>query len=110
MGGFMTYKWKVLDVFTNSENEISQVRYMLTLIDGDNSVSTENYWNANPANPIKIFPEITETQVIHFIENSSQDVITAIKSRLNEQLDVIKSQNQPIRAPWLGAETFTVQL
>ena len=110
MGGFMTYKWKVLDVFTNSEHEISQVRYMLTVVDGEYTVSTENYWNANPANAIKIFPEITETQVIHLIENSSQDAIAAIKSRLNEQLDTLKSQNQPIRAPWLGAETFTVQI
>jgi hypothetical protein len=48
--------------------------------------------------------------VIHFIENSSQDAIAAIKSRLIEQLDTLKSQNQPIRAPWLGAETFTVQI
>jgi hypothetical protein len=110
MGGGMTYTWKILDVFTNSENEISQIRYMLTVIDGENTVSTENYWSADPANPIKIFPEITETQVIHLIENSSQDAIAAIKSRLNEQLDTLKSQNQPIRAPWLGAETFTVQL
>lgn len=110
MGGVMTYTWKILDVFTNSENEISQVRYKLTVVDGEYTVSTEGYWDANPANAIKIFPEITETQVIHLIENSSQDAIAAIKSRLNEQLDTLKSQNQPIRAPWLGAETFTVQI
>jgi len=104
----MTYTWKILDVYTNSEHEITQVRYMLTVVDGENTVSTEGYWDA--ANPIKIFPEITETQVVHFIENSSQDAIAAIKSRLIEQLDTLKSQNQPIRAPWLGAETFTVQI
>ena len=104
----MTYTWKILDVYTNSEHEITQVRYMLTVVDGKHTVSTEGYWNA--VNSIKIFPEITETQVVHFIENSSQDAIAAIKSRLIEQLDTLKSQNQPIRAPWLGAETFTVQI
>ncbi len=108
MGGGMTYTWKILDIYTNSEHEITQVRYMLTVVDGEHSVSTEGYWDA--VNPIKIFPEITENQVVHFIENSSQDAIAAIKSRLIEQLDTLKSQNQPIRAPWLGAETFTVQI
>jgi hypothetical protein len=108
VGGAMTYTWKILDVYTNSEHEITQVRYSLTLVNGENTVSTECYWDA--VNPIKIFPEITENQVVHFIENSSQDAIAAIKSRLIEQLDTLKSQNMPIRAPWLGAETFTVQI
>lgn len=110
MGGGMTYEWKILDIYADSDSQITEVRYQISLIDGDNVVSTENYWNSDNENQIKLFPEITESQVVYFIENSSQDIITAIKSRLNEQLAVVKSQNQPVRAPWLGAETFTVQL
>ena len=82
----MTYTWKILNVYTNSEHEITQVRYSLTLVDGENTVSTEGYWDA--VNPIKIFPEITENQVVHFIENSSQDAIAAIKRYLTTRRHV----------------------
>lgn len=105
----MTYTWQILDVYQNSENEIAEVRYLLTLTDGDNSVQTEGYYKFS--NPFKIFPELTENQVVYSIENdSSQDVIGAIKSRLVEQLNAVKAGNSAVRAPWLGSETFTVQI
>lgn len=107
----MTYKWNILDIYPNSDGSIIQARYLLTLTDGDNSVSTEGYYNFNDLAATKIFPELTENQVIYWIENDgSQDFIDAIKSRLAEQMAAIKAKVGPVRAPWLGAETFTVSL
>jgi len=102
MGGGMTYQWKILDIFANADNCIDHVRFHITL----DSVSSEGYFYFTE--PIKIYPELSETQVIYMIENDpSQEIISAIKLRLQEQLEATV---QPIRAPWLGAETFTVQI
>lgn len=105
----MNYTWKILDIYHDQDNCIGEVRYLLTLTDGDNSVSTEGYYEFTAE--VKIFPELTENQVIFALENDgSQDVIGAIKSRLNEQLNAVKAGNSAVRAPWLGSETFTVQI
>lgn len=105
----MNYRWNILDIYTDAENCVTQVRYLLTLTDNGDVVQTEGYYNFS--NQIKIFPELTETQVVSWIENDpSQDVVVAIKSRLEEQMANVKANNGPIRAPWLGPETFTVSL
>lgn len=109
MGGGMTYTWKILDVFADSENKIAEIRYHLTLTNGDDKVETEGYYRFN--SPQQIFPELTENQVIFALENDgSQDFIAAIKSCLEGQMAAIQGISGPIRAPWLGAETFTVSL
>lgn len=109
MGGAMTYTWQILEMYKNADNQATEVRYHLTLTDGDFSVETEGYYKFSTLN--NIFPELTENQVVYWIENdSSQDVIGAIKSRLNEQLNAVKAGNSAVRAPWLGSETFTVQI
>lgn len=109
MGGAMTYSWKILDIYPDSDGKLAEIRYHLTLKDGENEVSTEGYYRFNAAQ--QIFPELTENQVIHALENDgSQDFIAAIKSCLEGQMAAIKSNSGPIRAPWLGAETFTVSL
>ena len=105
----MTYAWKVLDIYADSEGKLSEIRYHLTLTDGDDKVETEGYYRFNA--PQQIFPELTENQVIFALENDgSQDFVAAIKSCLEEQMAAIKNNSGPIRAPWLGAETFTVSL
>jgi hypothetical protein len=102
VGGFMTFTWKILNIYANSENCIDHVRFHITL----DSLSSEGYFYFTE--PPKIYPELTENQVVHMIENDpSQDIISAIKLRLQEQLEATV---QPVRAPWLGAETFTVQI
>lgn len=107
----MTYKWKILDIYPNDDGNVIQVRYLLSLTDGDDFVSTEGYYSFNDLTATKIFPELTENQVIYWIENDgSQGFVDTIKSRLAEQMDVIKAKTGPVRAPWLGAETFTVSL
>lgn len=111
MGRSMNYKWNILDIYPNSDGSIIQARYLLTLTDGDDFVSTEGYYNFNNLEATKIFPELTENQVIYWLENDdSQDFVDTIKSRLAEQMTAIKAKTGPIRAPWLGAETFTVSL
>lgn len=111
MGGFMIYRWNILDIYPNSEGSIIQARYLLTLTDGDDFVSTEGYYNFNNLQATRVFPELTENQVVYWIENDgSQDFVDTIKSRLAEQMETIKAGTGPIRAPWLGAETFTVSL
>ena len=98
----MTYKWKILDVYTNADDCIDHVRFYISL----DSVSSEGYFYFSE--PPKIYPELSENQVVYMIENDpSKDVISAIKLRLQEQLD---ATIKPIRAPWLGPETFTVKI
>jgi len=105
----MTYEWRILDIYSDHENNLVQVRYYLKLKNGNLSVDTEGYYAFS--NPIKIYPELSENQVVFMIENdSSQDFVSAIKSRLEEQMQVLQANVQPIRAPWLGPETFAVGL
>ena len=101
----MTYTWKIMDIYSDQDNNLTEIRYHLTLQDGDKSVATEGYYKFN--NPIKIFPELTENQVVFALENDGAGFVEGIKSRLNEQMATIIA---PVRAPWLGAETFTVSV
>ena len=104
----MTYTWKILDIYHDQDNCIGEIRYLLTLTDGDDSVSTEGYYEFTKS--VKIFPELTENQVIFAFENDGADFIEVIKCCLEGQMAAIKNKTGPIRAPWLGAETFTVSL
>ena len=35
MGGAMTYTWQILEMYKNADNQATEVRYHLTLTDGD---------------------------------------------------------------------------
>ena len=105
MGGAMTYEWKILDLYPDQENNLREIRYLLTLTDGDDSIATEGYYAFKTQQ--RIYPELTENQVIFALENDgSQDFVAAIKSCLEGQMAAIKDKTGPNRAPWLGAETF----
>lgn len=101
----MTYTWRILDIYCDQEQNLKEVRYFLSMEKDGNSVATEGYYQFN--NQFKIYPELTENQVVFALENDGADFVQRIKSRLEEQ---IAANIAPVRAPWLGAETFTVSL
>ena len=51
--------------------------------------------------------DMTEEDVVKYLENDSKEAINLIKSRLQEQSEAVLPQ---VRPPWLGTETFKVAL
>lgn len=104
----MTYTWKILDM--EVENEvIVAAHYSCTISDDTNSVETQGWWPLNPRTPMPVFKDITEPQVAFWVEeDSTQNGVNPIKSRLAEQLNNLKKEK--VKMPWLHAETFKVSL
>jgi hypothetical protein len=99
------YNWKILEI--SAENEIiTHAKYSVIAQDENYFVETEgNWWFANPILEVP-FSEVTEEMVLFWIEKETiKDGINLIKSRLEEQLNVIKTQKTVI-APWLP-QVFT---
>ena len=101
----MNFTWKILEL--SAENEIiTHAKYSVIAKDGDISVETEgNWWFNNPVITIP-FADVTEEMVISWIEQETmKDGVNLIKSRLEEQLNVVNSDTTVI-APWLP-QVFT---
>ena len=91
---------KILE--THIENDkIFKVRYF----DEYQSVQTEGYLTLNT--PMNVVIDMTEEDVVKYLENDSKEAINLIKSRLQEQSEAVLPQ---VRPPWLGKETFKVAL
>jgi hypothetical protein len=96
----MNFKWQILEISANNEL-ITHAKYKVTATEDNTSVETEgNWWFVNPV--IKIpFLEVTEEVVASWIEQETmQDGLNLIKSRLEEQLNSIKN-SKTVVAPWL---------
>ena len=104
----MTYTWKIKDM--EVENDvILGAHYSCILSDDTNYVETEGWWPLKPRVPMPVFKDITEEQVCAWVEeDSTQDGVNPIKSRLAEQLANLKKEK--VKMPWLPAETFKVSL
>jgi hypothetical protein len=95
----MEYNWKILEI--SAENElITHAKYHCALLDDTNIVETEgNWWFKEPLGSIP-FSEVTEEMVVSWIENESmKDGQNIIKSRLQEQLELIK-KSKSVVPPW----------
>jgi hypothetical protein len=102
------YNWKILDLEVENEVVIG-AHYSCTISDDNNSVTTEGWWTLKPRTPMPVFKDITEQQVAFWVEeDSTQDGVNPIKSRLAEQLEALKKEK--VKMPWLPAETFKVSL
>jgi len=101
----MIFNWKIIDIFAE-ESEITQVKYTVTAIDGDKSVSTEGYWTFLDKNH-QIYEQTSEKDLISWIKAESViDNACIIEANLEKQL---KPTQDIVKKPWVKP-TFTVKI
>ena len=95
----MRFVWKILEL-KGDDKAIYQARYQLSLIEDDLRIETEGYWDFNAKNATVPTAQVTEEMVTNWIDQgTTQDGVSSIKSRLLEQLESVKKQ-QEIALPW----------
>jgi hypothetical protein len=102
----MNYKWKILEI-SATEGLITHAKYKVVGTEDGVSVETEgNWWFKGSI--IKIpFDQVSEQMVCNWIKKETTENNTnLIESRLQEQLDSIKS-HVPAVAPW-RSQIFTL--
>jgi hypothetical protein len=104
-----TFAWKILEI-SAEDDLITHAKYhVLAEADTGEKVETEgNCWFSDKILK-KPFGEVTEADVASWIENeTTQNGVNLIKSRLEEQLAVLKD-NRVVVAPWLP-QIFTPKI
>ena len=95
----MRFVWKISELKGDAE-AIIQAKYQVSLIEDDLRIETEGYWDFDPKKATIPTSQVTEKMVANWIdEGTTQDGISSIKSRLLEQLELVKKQ-QEIALPW----------
>ena len=96
---YMRYLWKISEL-KGDEKAIFQAKYHVALIEDDLRIETEGYWDFDPKKAKIPTSQVTEEMVANWIdEGTTQDGVSSIKSRLLEQLEAVKKQ-QEIALPW----------
>lgn len=94
------FTWKIIEV-SAKDGLITHARYHVTASNEDKSVETEGNWYFDCPIEKVPFADVTEEMVASWIEQETmKDGVNLIKSRLEEQLNAIKS-NDSVVAPWL---------
>lgn len=102
----MIFTWKVQDIIEQN-NVITQVKYSVKAVDGDNSVETEGYWTFQDKAHF-LQKETTEKDVIAWIKNESIiDEKCIIEDNLKKQL--LAKEPVSLKKPWV-MPTFTVKI
>lgn len=102
------FTWKILEI-SAADELITHAKYHVTVQDGEFSVETEGNWWFSDKILKKPFVEVTEDDVISWIEKeTTQSEVNIIKSRLVEQLATLQSQKKVV-APWLP-QVFTPEI
>jgi len=95
----MRFIWKILEL-KGDDKAIYQARYQLSLIEDDLRIDTEGYWDFDSASAAVPTAQVTEEMVVNWIDQgTTQNGVSSIKSRLLEQLESVKKQ-QEIALPW----------
>jgi len=95
----MRFIWKILEL-KGDDKAIVQAKYLLSLIEDDLRIETEGYWDFDAKQATTPTAQVTEEMVINWIDQgTTQDGVSSIKSRLIEQLEAVKKQ-QEIALPW----------
>lgn len=104
----MNFVWKITEL-KSDDSSIHQAKYHVTAQEDDLSVETEGYWTfKNPKLSIPM-DQVTEEMLVEWIEKDALlDGICVIKSRLEEQLNSLKTR-QFTPPPWMP-QTFSVKL
>ena len=95
----MRFLWKISEL-KGDEKAIIQAKYHVSLIEDDLRIETEGYWDFDFTKAIVPTSQVTEEMVAKWIEEgTTQDGVSSIKSRLLEQLESVRKQ-QEIALPW----------
>ena len=95
----MRFLWKISEL-KGDDKAIHQAKYHLSLIEDNLRIETEGYFNFDPSKATVPTSKVTEEMVANWInEGTTQDGVSSIKSRLIEQLESVKKQ-QEIALPW----------
>ena len=95
----MRFVWKISEL-KGDDKAIYQAKYHLALIENDLRIETEGYWDFDPKKATVPTSQVTEEMVTSWIdEGTTQNGVSSIKSRLIEQLESVKKQ-QEIALPW----------
>lgn len=95
----MRFLWKILEL-KGDEKAIVQAKYHLALIEDDLRIETEGYWDFDAKQATVPTSQVTEEMVTNWIDQgTTQNGVSSIKSRLLEQLEAVKKQ-QEIALPW----------
>jgi hypothetical protein len=95
----MKFVWKISEL-KGDDKAIYQAKYHLALIEDDLRIETEGYWDFDPKKATVPTSKVTEEMVTSWIdEGTTQNGVSSIKSRLIEQLESVKKQ-QEIALPW----------
>ena len=95
----MRFVWKISELKGDAK-AIIQAKYHVSLIEDDLRIETEGYWDFDPTKATIPTSQVTEQMVANWIdESTTQEGISSIKSRLIEQLESVKKQ-QEIALPW----------
>lgn len=102
----MIFTWKVQDII-EQDGVITQVKYSVEAVNGDNSVKTEGYWTFQDKTHF-LQKLTTEKDVIAWIKNESIiDEKCIIEDNLEKQLLAIEPVS--LKKPWV-LPTFTVKI
>lgn len=102
----MIFTWKVQDII-EQDSVITQVKYSVKAVDGDNSVETEGYWTFKDKTHF-LQKLTTEKDVIAWIKNESIiDEKCIIEDNLEKQL--MAKEPVSLKKPWI-LPTFTVKI
>jgi hypothetical protein len=95
----MKFVWTISKLKGDAQ-AIFQAKYHVALIEDDLRIETEGYWDFDPTKATIPTSQLTEEMVANWIdEGTTQDGVSSIKSRLIEQLECVKKQ-QEIALPW----------
>lgn len=95
----MRFVWKISELKGDTK-AIYQAKYHVSLIEDDLRIETEGYWDFDAKKATIPTSLVTEEMVANWIdESTTQDGVSSIKSRLIEQLESVKKQ-QEIALPW----------
>ena len=95
----MRFVWKISEL-KGDDKAIYQAKYHLALIEDDLRIETEGYWDFDAKQATVPTSQVTEEMVTTWIDQgTTQNGVSSIKSRLIEQLESVKKQ-QEIALPW----------
>lgn len=95
----MRFVWKISEL-KGDDKAIYQAKYHIALIEDDLRIETEGYWDFDAQQATVPTSQVTEEMVTNWIDQSTtQNGVSSIKSRLIEQLESVKKQ-QEIALPW----------
>jgi len=100
------FQWKILETVI-VDGVLKSVKYRVKATDGDLFVETEGYWTMRTQH--EVTPDLSEAQVAHWVDlDTIQGDRHLIKSRLQEQLDALRSPTST-KPPW-AVDTFEVTI